>query len=197
MTKNFGIYIKFVNTINKMGQIIKQPNGKYCIFSAVVDSVTDYDMTPQDIIDDWVKIAQREITEKVTAIVSNLENNGKPYFQFTQSYEEMMETIKNIHGEKETSKLRKLMGTTNLAVKIPVIESESGWGRKIDDWMVCLSIDDANLFKEEFNSKNTSTSTPSWYMQVEGEIEPIQISDAQFEKLKSEKRIWLSTLNKI
>ena len=51
----------------------------------------------------------------------------------------------------------------NLAVKIAVIESEAGWGRKIDDWMVCLSIEDAKSFEKELISegkkKNKNVST--------------------------------------
>ena len=86
---------------------------------------------------------------------------------------------------------------SNIAFKIPVIESESGWGRKLDDWMVCLSTEDTIKFKEEFNSENTSTSTPDWYMQVEGDPEQIELSDIQFSKLKEENHIWLSQLNKL
>lgn len=82
---------------------------------------------------------------------------------------------------------------SNLAVKIAVIESEKDWGRKIDEWMVCLSIDDA----KEFNSKNIEEKTPDWYMAAEGEPEPIQLSNEQFDKLKIEKREWLSVLKKI
>lgn len=85
----------------------------------------------------------------------------------------------------------------NLAVKIAVIESERGWGRKIDDWMVCLSIEDAKEFEKEFNSENKESSTPDWYMQVEGEPKTISLNDKQFLKLKSEKRVWLSTLNNL
>lgn len=83
---------------------------------------------------------------------------------------------------------------SNLAVKIAVIESEAGWGRKVDDWMVCLSVEDAKKFEVEFNSKNTESKTPSWYMQVEGDPIPIDLSDKQMKRLKKEKRIWLSDL---
>jgi len=85
----------------------------------------------------------------------------------------------------------------NQAVKIPVIESESGWGRKIDDYMVCLTTEDANAFKKEFNSKNTSDTVPDWYMTVEGEPELANLTDEQFDKLKEDKRIWLSILDRI
>lgn len=86
---------------------------------------------------------------------------------------------------------------SNLAVKIAVIESESGWGRKIDDWMVCLSTKDAKAFEKEFNSENKSSSAPDWYMQVEGEPKPIDLTDKQFSKLQEDKRVWLSVLNAI
>lgn len=86
---------------------------------------------------------------------------------------------------------------SNTAVKIAVIESEAGWGRKIDDYMVCLTVEDAKAFETEFNSKNTETSTPDWYMQVEGSPEPVTLSDKQFEELKKENRVWWSSLRKI
>lgn len=82
----------------------------------------------------------------------------------------------------------------NTAVKIAVIESERGWGRKIDDWMVCLSVKDAKKFQEEFNSKNTNKIAPDWYMQSEGEPKPIDLTTQQMKKLKRAKRIWLSSL---
>ena len=85
---------------------------------------------------------------------------------------------------------------SNVAIKVPVVESEAGWGRKIDDWMVVLSMEDAKTFEKEFNSKNTSKTTPDWYMQVEGTPMPIDLTTKQMRKLKKEKRIWLSVLNR-
>ena len=85
----------------------------------------------------------------------------------------------------------------NLAVRIPVIESEKGWGRRIDDHMVCLSVEDAMEFKQEFNAKNTEKTTPDWYMAVEGEPEPIDITDEQMAELKRNKRIWHSALKRM
>jgi hypothetical protein len=83
-----------------------------------------------------------------------------------------------------------------LAVKITVIESELNWGSKIDDYMVCLSIEDALAFKEEFNSKN-NLPTPDWYMFADGEPAPIELTDKQYSKLKIEKRLWLSYLKQM
>jgi hypothetical protein len=84
-----------------------------------------------------------------------------------------------------------------LAVKVPVTESEAGWGRKIDDHMVCLSNEDALTFTKEFNSRNTESATPDWYMIVEHQPQPIDITDKQMKLLKKEKRVWLSSLRNI
>lgn len=89
------------------------------------------------------------------------------------------------------------MKKTHTVVKVPVVESEAGWGRKIDDYMVCLTVEDAKKFEKEFNSKNTADSTPEWYMQVEGDPEPIDITDKQYKRLKKDKRMWLSFLKVI
>lgn len=84
----------------------------------------------------------------------------------------------------------------NLVVKVEVIESESGWGRRTDDWMVCLTMEDAKAFEEEFNARNTATTAPDWYMQAEGKPQPIDITDSQMKYLKKEKRVWFSVLLK-
>ena len=71
-------------------QIIKQPNGKYCLFSSIVDNVTYYDMTKEEIIEVWTEKAKKDFEEKVNDIVNKLDKGEKPYFQFTLSYEEML-----------------------------------------------------------------------------------------------------------
>lgn len=84
-------------------------------------------------------------------------------------------------------------------VRIPVIESEKGWGRKIDDYMVCLTIEDAKKFEVEFNSKNMAKTVPDWYMRVEGQPTTIDITDKQFKALNKtkDKRMWLKSLQQI
>jgi len=86
---------------------------------------------------------------------------------------------------------------THLAIKVPVIESERGWGSKVDDHMVCLTIEDAKEFKEEFNAKNNESSTPDWYMYADNTTTPMDINDKQYKLLKKEKRVWLSHLRNI
>ena len=90
-------------------QIIKQPNGKYCIFSSIVDNVTHYDMSIDDIIEEWVNEAKNRIVEDVKKTIAKLENGESPYYQFTKSYEEMLSTIKEIHGKKESEQIKCLI----------------------------------------------------------------------------------------
>ena len=81
------------------------------------------------------------------------------------------------------------------AFKVEIIESEREWGSKVDDYMICLSQQDAELFKEEFNSFNISVTIPEWYMAASS-ISTIELNDAQLQKLNEYKRIYWSQLKK-
>lgn len=50
------------------------------------------------------------------------------------------------------------------AVEVQVIESERGWGSKIDETKIFNNLADAEKFVNEFNSHNTESSAPDWYM---------------------------------
>lgn len=65
-----------------MGQIFyKQPNGRYCRYSTVVDCVTDYNMSEDDIIVLFVEKAIKDAREFI--------NNKKNFHKF----EELTEKI--------------------------------------------------------------------------------------------------------
>ena len=56
--------------------------------------------------------------------------------------------------------------------RVDIIESERGWGTKIDEQRF---FDDANLahkFVEEFNARNTAPVAPDWYMYAQ---DPVRI----------------------
>lgn len=82
------------------------------------------------------------------------------------------------------------------AFSVTVIESERGWGSKVDDHMICLTSQDADKFIFEFNSYNRSVSAPDWYMQAEGDPTPIELTEEEFKLLEENKRMWLSQLRK-
>ena len=90
-------------------QIIKQPNGKYCLFSTIVDNVTHYNMSKEEIVEAWTEHAKKEFERKVAAITEKLDGDEKPYFQFTLSYEDMLKTIVDIHSDSEMKEIKELI----------------------------------------------------------------------------------------
>lgn len=71
-------------------QIIKQPNGKYAVWSTIVDGFTMLDAAPEQIIAARIAEAVEEIGRTVDKIVGQLERGEKPYFQFTLTWEEAL-----------------------------------------------------------------------------------------------------------
>ena len=93
----------------KMGQqIIKQPNGKYALFSSIVNDFIMIEADPQDIIDEWVRQYKLDMEKSVAEIVTALKKNEKPYGEFTMPFDEAVKTVKQCHGENAES-LRKLV----------------------------------------------------------------------------------------
>jgi hypothetical protein len=79
-------------------QIIKQPNGKYCVFSTVVDNVILKDATRQELMEYYGDKAKREAMRSTWKTIQDIEDGKRPYAQFTKTYDEMMEWIKEVHG---------------------------------------------------------------------------------------------------
>lgn len=52
-------------------------------------------------------------------------------------------------------------------VKVLIIESERGWGRKVDSTREFPTRAEAEAFVTDFNKSNTSPTAPDWYMQAE------------------------------
>lgn len=48
--------------------------------------------------------------------------------------------------------------------KVNIIESERGWGSKIDEVKEFYTQEEADDFIKDFNSKNDKDSVPDWYM---------------------------------
>lgn len=92
-----------------MSQIIKQPNGKYCIFSGIIDNITHYNLSREEIIEVKLEQAREEIIHNVDRILSKIEKNEKPYHQFTMSFDDMVEQIKIVHGEKQSIEISNLI----------------------------------------------------------------------------------------
>lgn len=50
------------------------------------------------------------------------------------------------------------------AFKVEVIESERGWGQRLDEVKYFDNRDEALSFVRTFNAQNTATVIPDWYM---------------------------------
>lgn len=51
-----------------------------------------------------------------------------------------------------------------MSVKVLIIESERGWGAKVDEVKEFDTKELAEAFIKEYNSKNTEDTVPDWYM---------------------------------
>jgi len=94
-------------------QIIKQPNGKYAVFSSIVDNFIILDATKQDIIEYYVKEQTHEITMRTNNIIERLEKGEKPYYQFTKTWTMALDWIKQVHGEDAIKVLERELSHTD------------------------------------------------------------------------------------
>lgn len=101
-------------------QIIKQPNGLYCLFNDLTNVVEEYNLTAVDItneiIEEWVKEARLRVEESVNSIILQLDNGEKPYRDSTKSYEDMMDSVKKNLSETEVNHLKSLLNTRSYKV---------------------------------------------------------------------------------
>ena len=51
--------------------------------------------------------------------------------------------------------------------RVTVIESESGWGQKIDEYRRFETKEEAEAWVKKYNSANDIPSVPAWYMYAE------------------------------
>lgn len=54
-----------------------------------------------------------------------------------------------------------------MTTKVAIIESERGWGQKVDEVKEFPTKAEAESFVKEFNAKNNLSYVPDWYMYAE------------------------------
>lgn len=78
-----------------MGAFIsKQPNGLYCRFSTVVDTVTDWNMTEEDYIEMRVQKAIKEAREDA---IDTLKHWQRPFDEVKQRFNPVNNTIEEFN----------------------------------------------------------------------------------------------------
>lgn len=50
------------------------------------------------------------------------------------------------------------------------MESERGWGQRVDEILKFDTYEEADKYKKEFNSKNNLPEVPDWYMYADGPV---------------------------
>lgn len=69
-------------------QIIKQPNGRWALWSSITDSFILEDATRAELVEFLTQEKAGDVEEQVAKVCNQLDAGGKPYFQFTMTYEE-------------------------------------------------------------------------------------------------------------
>lgn len=75
-------------------QIIKQPNNNYCVYSSVLDHLVFADVNEDELKEFYKEEAGRRGVNKVDDVLRDLDEGKKPYFQFTMTFDEMVESVK-------------------------------------------------------------------------------------------------------
>lgn len=85
-----------------MGAFIsKQPNGKYCRFSTVVDTVTDYDMTEEDYIEMCVEKAKKEAKDVLANYTRPFQMVIDYFYPNNDTKEQFAEKLKEMGASEE------------------------------------------------------------------------------------------------
>lgn len=82
-------------------QIIKQPDGKFCVYSTVVDHFVYTDLSESQVTEVYKDEWGRNGVDFAERVIESLANGGQPYSQFTQSFDEAVAWIKKLHGKLE------------------------------------------------------------------------------------------------
>lgn len=73
-------------------QIIRQPNGKFAIFSSISDTLVAIDLTVEELKELWISEAKREAVRHVDHITEALAKGETPYMGWSITYAEAVET---------------------------------------------------------------------------------------------------------
>jgi hypothetical protein len=79
-------------------QIIKQPNGKFAVWSNLVHNFITREVTAQEIVELYEEEERWHLAEQVLDICAQLDRNEKPYQQATLCWDDAVEMRLSRHG---------------------------------------------------------------------------------------------------
>lgn len=82
-----------------MAQIIKQPDGRYAIFSTVSDTFERLDCTVEEVVESFVEAAIEAAVWITNKQIKQIEDSESPYAQFTITWDEAVKMNAEHGGE--------------------------------------------------------------------------------------------------
>lgn len=86
-------------------QIIKQPNGLYCIYNSGCGAITYYDLTAQEILDVRVQEERDRLAWDLLKTLALVDAGKAAYYQFSKTFDEALEYTEDSFGKKEREEL--------------------------------------------------------------------------------------------
>ncbi|MFJ5984360.1 hypothetical protein [Lentzea sp. NPDC092896] len=73
-------------------QIIKQPDGKYAVFSSITDTIIFWDATHDEVVQFFVDRAAEDTRRSVEKVLAHVaaDNPREAYYQFTMTWQEAL-----------------------------------------------------------------------------------------------------------
>jgi hypothetical protein len=80
-------------------QVIRQPNGKYGVFSSITDTIIVWDATDVELVEWFAEQAAEDARQAARRVLGHVAAGQprKAYFQFTLTWEEALESDRE-HG---------------------------------------------------------------------------------------------------
>lgn len=88
-------------------QVIKQPDDKYAVWSSMVDNFILINCQEQDIVNFYCEEYRRDLIPVIRDQIKAIDRNEKPHFQFTMTWDEALDTIRDTHGSASVEELKK------------------------------------------------------------------------------------------
>ena len=87
-------------------QIIKQPNGRYAVWSTIIDDFICMDVDRDELIEMFVEKERRNITERVDRKLGMIADGQPAYRQFTKTFDDCVNIIRDCHGDQAYLRIR-------------------------------------------------------------------------------------------
>lgn len=84
-------------------QIIKRPDGKFALWSSIVDNFVVERATRKQVVAFFMQEAADEAKRKTAEVFKRIDAGQPPYFQFTLTYAEACAIRDQVHRKKGTT----------------------------------------------------------------------------------------------